>query len=647
MLNLKAVMHMTDGGKDKTMCLRNGDTDASCADVSVLKLGNGVFAVVTDCLSAYPLQADCGVTVDIVPEVPVVSFMAEYTDWTFWCRPAFGKKLSDVPDETQALVAKCEDGEFLVILPVVNDTYKCVLEGTEAGLRAKLYSWYDRLLHCKGLAFVYAKGDNPFAMMENCTKEALAFLGTGIRTRQERRYPEIFEYLGWCSWDSMQIRVNEEGILTKCREFQAKNIPVKWAIFDDMWGTVSDFYGKTYNNFGEMVALMHRSALDSFEADPFRFPNGLKGCIDKVKEYGIKVGMWHPVTGYWRGLAKGKDAYNQTKEFLIETADGRYIHDYKTEKSYGFYNKFHDFLRACGAEFIKIDNQSMIRKYYKGLAPVGQIARQYHDGMEASVGQHFDNAMINCMGMNSEDMWNRTVSAISRCSNDFLPENSQWFVEHVTQCAYNSYVQGQFYFCDWDMWWTDDGQAVKNSVMRAISGGPVYVSDQLERSKAEILKPLATSDGRILRCDRPAMPSKDCLTEDPTKSGKPMKVQNICGRSGILAVVHIGDETKEVSGTVSPSDIPELTNGTYVMYEHFSKEFRLVSYEEQIAVTLKDKDDIRLYCFVPYENNFAVIGRIDKFISPKTVKFASDGRVELTEDGPYAYVKDGVITFVQ
>ena len=35
------------------------------------------------------------------------------------------------------------------------------------------------------------------------------------------------------------------------------------------------------------------------------------------------------------------------------------------------------------------------------------------------------------------------------------------------------------------MWWSDDGQATKNAVLRAMSGGPVYMSDKLGRSVGE------------------------------------------------------------------------------------------------------------------------------------------------------------------
>ena len=45
--------------------------------------------------------------------------------------------------------------------------------------------------------------------------------------------------------------------------------------------------------------------------------------------------------------------------------------------------------------------------------------------------------------------------------------------------------------------------------------------------------------------------------------------------------------------------------------------------------------------FAPIKDGFAVIGRTDKFISPKTVEYVCDEKIKLTEDGPFAYVKGG------
>lgn len=142
-------------------------------------------------------------------------------------------------------------------------------------------------------------------------------------------------------------------------------------------------------------------------------------------------------------------------------------------------------------------------------------------------------------------MWNRPISSISRCSDDFLPDNREWFRQHILQCAYNSFIQGEFLWCDWDMWWTGDGQAVKNSVLRAVSGGPIYISDKVGESSREILMPLILSDGRILRCDRPGVPAEDCLMEDPGCSGKPFKVYSTCNTCIAAAVFHLTLEAAE------------------------------------------------------------------------------------------------------
>lgn len=593
------------------------------------------------------LNGDAGVCIDMMPVKPVKRYMADYRYSQWWCRPAFGSDLTHIPGKTQLLVLELEDGTFCVMVPVVNDNYRCVLKGTDKNVvTAELSSWYDKLYTCNGLALVYAQGKNPSALIENCVKEALKLLNNGTRHISERRYPELMEYLGWCSWDSMQIRITEEGTLRKCEELKEKNIPIRWAILDDMWAEIRDFYNRTYDNKKQMIQLMHRSSMYHFEADPIRFPNGLKHCISKMKEYGLKVGMWYPTTGYWRGIDPEGPAYRILKDYLMETEEGYFVPDWHQDKAYGYYNTFNKFFRQCGADFVKIDKQSMIDQCYKNEAPVGRVAREYHAGMEASVGEHFDNCMINCMCMGNEDMWSRSVSPISRCSDDFQPEDAAWFTKHIMQCSYNSLLQGQFYWCDWDMWWTDDSQAAKNSMMRAVSGGPIYVSDELERSRKEMLMPLALKDGKILRCDRPAIPTADCVTMNPVEEPFAMKLQNMAGEHGIMAVLNINDGDCPVTAKISGRQIDGFAADEYAVYDYFDQNVVMLSGDEEFEITLKNRDEYKLYIFAPVRNGFAAIGRTDKFIAPKTIQYVHGEDIVLVEEGPYAYVKDGKLYIV-
>ncbi|MBQ7313207.1 MAG: hypothetical protein IJW81_06450, partial [Clostridia bacterium] len=221
------------------------------------------------------------------------SYMADNRYSEFWCRPAFGTAdtLTDVPPETQHFIWRKTDGSWGVIVPVVSEDYKCVLEGTPDGLTAKLFSWYGKLTSCTGLAFVMGEGDDPYALTEACVKYALKLLNNGCLHREQRRYPEIFEYLGWCSWDALQIRVSEAGLVEKCEEFKEKNIPVKWAIIDDMWAEIAKFNGATYETRGDMFKLMHSSSMYDFEASYTRFPDCIAHAIDRIHSYGIMVGM--------------------------------------------------------------------------------------------------------------------------------------------------------------------------------------------------------------------------------------------------------------------------------------------------------------------------------------------------------------------
>lgn len=604
--------------------------------------GDGLTAVFADTVAPAPLHADLGATIAI-DDGDWDSFMSDDRYSEFWCRPAFGKKGNEIPMEGQYLLVKLQNGLWRVYVPVVSEDYKCVIRGTENGAVAALWSWFEGKSDCRGLAFVTGDGEDPYALTEDCVKAALAILNNGCRHRTERRYPEVFEYLGWCSWDAMPAdNVSEAGVLQKCKEFRDKDIPVRWAILDDMWAQIRHFDESTYDSRGEMFKVMHSSHMSDIEASYKRFPDGLAHCLRKMQdEYDMIPAMWHPTTGYWMGLEPGSVADQKLAGTTMTSIDGKILGDWHEDKSFQYFNVYHKFFRECGAKFVKVDNQSMYRRFYKGMDTVGKICREYHRGLEASVGLNFDGTMINCMGMASEDMWNRSSSAISRCSDDFQPENRPWFTKHILQCTYNCLIQGQFYWCDYDMWWTDDSQGPKNSLLRAISGGPIYVSDKLERSRKEILDPLSFHDGKILRCDRPGTPTLDCLTTDPEQSGAPLKIQNIYGNTGYVAAFNISREESPVSGTVSPADVPGLIGETFAAYEHFSGKVTIVGKNDRIPVELGDHDAYVLYVFVPYEDDFAAIGLIDKFISTAGITAQVGKEVKLYEPGRYGYVQDG------
>ena len=55
---------------------------------------------------------------------------------------------------------------------------------------------------------------------------------------------------------------------------------------------------------------------------------------------------------------------------------------------------------------------------------------------------------------------------------------------------------------------------------RALSGGPVYVSDAPGAHDFELLQRVVLSDGRVLRAQLPARPTRDCLFSSPLHDGR-------------------------------------------------------------------------------------------------------------------------------
>lgn len=557
----------------------------------------------------------------------------------YWCRPFWGGSLGKLPERVQELLIK--DGDvYRVLLPVCADTFKTVICGGGGGAFIRMSANTSRISECKEqLAFVYMEGRDPFEVLENIARDAAVMLGNGMKMRNERKYPEALEYLGWCSWDAFQIRVNHEGLLEKAKEFKDKGVPIGFAIIDDMWGDAPNLENyQTEMDFGDMVRAMHASPLRNFEGAPKRFPKGMKAAVSDLHESGIKnIGIWFPTTGYWWGVEKGSPLEEELKDVLVTSETGRIVASPEKERTEKYFDILCGKTKDFGADFVKIDNQGF-HINYRNMASFGQSAGAVQSAIESATEKYFGGALINCMGMPSECLFNRKESAVCRCSDDFIPEDRAWFLKNVLQCSYNGLMQGQYHVNDWDMWWTDDGQAVKNSLCRAISGGPVYVSDKLGRTNPEILKPMALSNGRILRGDESAKPSADCLIGDPTVGNKIFKIYNRVGDCGVVAVYNINAKDESVSGSVGACDM-RLPEGRYAYYEFFGRKGGILERGETLDVTLPSGDDFKLYTFVPLTDGVAVMGRTDLFMGVKAAK--RDGkRVSLAEGGDVAVISE-------
>ena len=117
------------------------------------------------------------------------------------------------------------------------------------------------------------------------------------------------------------------------------------------------------------------------------------------------------------------------------------------------------------------------------------LAARFHNALEDSVRDHFpSNTMINCMCHSTENIYHFEDTALARASDDFYPRDPASSTPHIAACAYNSVFHSPIVQPDWDMFHSKHPAARLHAVARAVSGGPIYISDKPGQHDVDLLR---------------------------------------------------------------------------------------------------------------------------------------------------------------
>jgi len=519
------------------------------------------------------------------------------------------------------------DGMLTVIIPLNGEGLRGWLAGEKGRLCLGSSSFdstrcYQRI----PLGIVYF-GKNVYQLVEEAYKAAIALMDHPTRMRRDKPYPSIFEYLGWCSWEGFHTDITEEKILEVAKSLRAKHIPVKYFLIDAGWMSSKE------------RKLCH------FEADKKKFPGGLVHLARSLKkDWGIRwVGVWHTLQGYWNGIHPDSWLYQKYKEFFLKGSDGRIIPSPEKMKAFKFYHDWHQFLCRSGIDFVKVDNQTDLASITKDKFPLDEASKNLLHSLQASVSLHFK-GMINCMAMGLQCAYHWIASNVTRDSEDYRANDPDKAKKHLIHSIYNGLWLGQLSYLDYDMFHSTDRYAKSYALSKAISGGPIYLSDPSGKTDAKLVNKLCLTDGRILRPDTPAVPSRDIIFADPYEKNIPLKACTQVGKVGLIAVFNVNKSSQKIEARVSSKDlisIPKDAEG-YLVYQHFADKALRLNEEQELRVTL-DELDCELFTFSPIKDGLAVIGLTDKFISPASVQKVTRHKDEIwvivSEPGPFlAYV---------
>lgn len=303
--------------------------------------------------------------------------------------------------------------------------------------------------------------------------------------------------------------------------------------------------------------------------DKFGGIEGMKDFVQRVvkQEHGVRsVTCWHAAGGYWGGVDNQADE-DDPQSLRIDVVKGeatphlRWVEPpiawdppslkgtstpVSSTQISAMYDQLYSILETCGVDAIKADTQS-------GVAPLGSrygggsnAVAMFVAAMESAGERHMRRrddgiALTNCMCHSTENLYRYAETSVIRASDDFYPREPDSWRFHVTACAYNSVMLGAVALPDYDMFQSKHTAAWLHAAARAVSGGPVTLSDKPGSHDEDVLRALALSDGSTLVAKAPARVAGDCIFDDPSRDGKTalkLVAPNACG-SAIVGLFNV------------------------------------------------------------------------------------------------------------
>jgi len=400
--------------------------------------------------------------------------------------------------------------------------------------------------------------------------------------------PAFVDSLGWCTWNSFYTDVSRDKVKAGLDSFRVLGVQPGFVILDDGW--------QHTNCDHELDGGQWAGRLQSYEAN-HKFPPGegsLEMLVRDAKQGATGVDYffcWHAFAGYWAGADPTSAAFADmdiedlrphVTASITRMSIGNPVHDEPFAKtgvgvvhprSIGdFYSSYHAALRRVGVDGVKVDAQSAIPllKDPTGGCNGWERTVAYHQELRTSILRHFDSKdqnIIHCMCHSHETLLAilalsgsstrpsssaRDVSLASqvssctglplvRCSDDFWPGEGRSHAPHVYINTMNMLFFSKLGIADWDMFVTNMGPiSHMHAAARAISGGPVYISDRPGEQDVTLLQQMAFPDGTVPRCVTNARPASRFLFSNPQRTvGEPLVIQNQNRIGGVLLCCNV------------------------------------------------------------------------------------------------------------
>lgn len=624
-----------------------------------------------------------------------IRFMSIFRFKVWWTTHWVGDNGRDLENETQMVILdKSDSGRpYVLLLPIVEGPFRSSLQpGEDDSVDLCVESGSTKVSGGSYRSSLYMHaGDDPYSLVKEAMRVVRVHLGT-FKLLEEKTPPGIVDKFGWCTWDAFYLKVHPQGVWEGVQGLVDGGCPPGLVLIDDGWQSIrhdddpiSDQEGMNRTAAGEQMPCRLTKFQENYKfrdyvspksSGPTALSKGMGAFVRDLKDEFKSVDyvyVWHALCGYWGGLRpkvpclpesnviapKLSPGLKLTMEDLaVDKIVNNGVGLVPPEKVDQLYEGLHSHLESVGIDGVKVDVIHLLEMLCEEYGGRVELAKAYYKALTDSIKKHFKgNGVIASMEHCNDFMLLGTEAiALGRVGDDFWctdpsgdPNGTFWLQGcHMVHCAYNSLWMGNFIHPDWDMFQSTHPCAEFHAASRAISGGPIYVSDAVGKHNFQLLKSLVLPDGSILRCQYYALPTRGCLFEDPLHDGNTMlKIWNLNKFTGVLGAFNCqgGGWCREarrnkcasqfshaVTSVASPKDI-EWTNGNsstpisiegvqlFAMYMFRTKKLVLSKPSQNIEISL-DPFDFELITVSPVTT-----------LPGKSVQFAPIGLVNMLNSG--------------
>lgn len=547
-------------------------------------------------------------------------------------QPSNTRKSHNHVQEGQFILLQLSEGKYMALLPMISEkTYgQFFVENGKLILKSGNYG--TAAIDGAIPLICWAYGESPYAATSAVWDQVFESGFVAAQPRSTKQYPEEpYGYLGWCSWEFYKTKISEKIISDAFHTIEDNTAPIRWVMVDD--GYLDE----------------EKRMLKSFGVDQKKFPNGWAPIAALKKDEQIKwVGIWRNFGGYMSGVS-ANHTMDDLKPYLKKMKNPRMVlPDNTPEASKAFYDKMVSDTKDNGFDFIKVDFHFRTFEHYIGSTDAVEAMRQNNEALENAT-HSMSIPLLNCIAQPNVNSLQTKYSALTRSSPDYNQKDKDKNKSNTYQSFANHLWMSQTVWGDLDMFHSHDERDVKSmAIARAISGGPVYISDEPSKIHADVLIPFAYEDGKLLRTSAPATLLPESFFIHPFRDDHVFRVVAPM-EDGVAAIAlfnftESGNTLKSGFTAKDYSSAGELLpHGTawtapaegLLVYDREAKS--VVDLGNGFSAEVSDFD-AKLFLIYPKVKGWAVIGRSDKYLPSVAVDVhsATDNQITFTlkESGP-------------